>query len=71
MMTAGSTKSLLRLGWLAVCCCQAVVASPVIVSTLGQMRGMVVGTKQGALVDVYYGVPYAKPPVGKLRFKVR
>ncbi|XP_076449528.1 uncharacterized protein LOC143285962 [Babylonia areolata] len=40
----------------------------VVDTTLGRVQG-VRKTVRGNDVDVYYGIPFAKPPVGELRFK--
>lgn len=42
--------------------------STVVKTTLGPVQGVRKTTK-GRDVDVYYGIPFAKPPVGTLRFK--
>ena len=36
----------------------------------GQLRGKVATTFQGLDYYSFQGIPYAKPPVGELRFKV-
>jgi hypothetical protein len=40
-----------------------------ITTTLGTVTGNVMD-HQGVKVGVFYGIPYAKPPVGNLRFMV-
>lgn len=37
----------------------------------GTLRGTHMQTKKGRLVDAFVGVPFAEPPVGELRFKVK
>jgi hypothetical protein len=37
----------------------------------GKLRGREATTKSGATYYSFQGIPYAKPPVGSLRFKVR
>lgn len=40
-------------------------------TTLGKVRGHhVQGTGSEQDVNVYYGIPFAKPPLGHLRFRV-
>jgi carboxylesterase type B len=42
-----------------------------IVSTLhGQVDGNTVTTDDGTVVNSWYGIPYASPPIGDLRFEV-
>ncbi|XP_025109771.1 neuroligin-1-like isoform X2 [Pomacea canaliculata] len=46
----------------------AVLAEDVVVTTtLGQLRGSRVSTGPSTYLDTFFGVPYAKPPVGALR----
>ena len=43
---------------------------PLVVSIKnGQIRGKTITTDLGIDVDTWYGIPFAKPPLGKLRFK--
>lgn len=37
----------------------------------GEVRGFISSRVSGIDVEEYLGVPYAAPPIGKLRFKVR
>lgn len=39
-------------------------------TSYGKVRGFVEKLKTGQKVEKYLGVPYAKPPVGELRFEV-
>ncbi|XP_044125242.1 fatty acyl-CoA hydrolase precursor, medium chain-like [Bufo gargarizans] len=42
---------------------------PLVTMKYGQLRGVTVPVKKiSRVVDVFYGVPFAKPPVGPLRF---
>ncbi|XP_044125241.1 fatty acyl-CoA hydrolase precursor, medium chain-like [Bufo gargarizans] len=42
---------------------------PLVTTKYGQLRGVTVPVKETSrVVDVFYGVPFAKPPVGPLRF---
>lgn len=43
---------------------------PVIKTTFGPVRGLQRTSKLGELFYSFRGIPYAKPPVGPLRFKV-
>ena len=43
---------------------------PLVVNTSkGKVRGKTVKTPLGGEVDTWYSIPYAKPPVGDLRFR--
>lgn len=44
--------------------------SPVVVVNEGPLRGMVQKLYDGSEYYSFKGIPYAQPPVGKLRFKV-
>ena len=35
---------------------------------MGSIRGRLTEAPQGDLIEEYLGIPFAKPPVGKLRF---
>lgn len=43
---------------------------PKLKTPLGDIRGYYKTSENGRLYEAYEGVPYAFPPVGKLRFKV-
>lgn len=48
----------------------ATTADPLIVhTTKGPIRGVTLQAANGKLVDAFLGIPYAKPPLGKLRFR--
>jgi hypothetical protein len=49
----------------------AVLADDVIVLKQGRLRGHRLTTRKGREIFAFQGIPYAKPPVGKLRFQVR
>ena len=41
------------------------------ISTLGLVRGSQLSTVSGRTFHAFRGIPYAEPPVGSLRFKVK
>ncbi|XP_076365001.1 acetylcholinesterase-like [Tachypleus tridentatus] len=43
--------------------------SPVVYTTTGLVRGLTAYTATGKTVDVFWGIPYAEPPTGHLRFQ--
>ncbi|GFY56268.1 acetylcholinesterase [Trichonephila inaurata madagascariensis] len=43
--------------------------SLIVQTTKGRVRGITLPTGHGKEVDVFLGIPYAKPPVGKYRFR--
>lgn len=43
--------------------------SPIIQTNKGFVRGKRLTVHHGKHVDAFYGIPYAKPPVGELRFR--
>jgi carboxylesterase type B len=47
---------------------QSVVFAPTVSTKNGKVRGIVKETDNGSHVNLYYGIPYGKPPTGKLRF---
>ena len=52
----------------AMACCGS-KTGPVVVTAIGAVEGSIMKTVEGTTIYAYRGVPYAKPPVGKLRFK--
>lgn len=44
---------------------------PRVRTSLGDIRGYYKISRHGRKYEAYEGIPYAQPPVGKLRFKVR
>jgi len=36
----------------------------------GEIEGTIVEGRNGVFFQAYYGIPYAKPPLGTLRFEV-
>jgi len=50
--------------------CEAIISDDLIVETTkGKIRGVTLKSATNKDVDVWYGVPYAQPPVGDLRFR--
>lgn len=47
-----------------------VITNPIVVTPLGTMRGTIFESRLGKTIYSFLGVPYAKPPVEELRFKV-
>ena len=43
---------------------------PEVETQYGVVRGQPVALTSGAIINSYLGVPYARPPVGDLRFQV-
>jgi len=44
--------------------------SAIITTSLGQVKGNAIFIKEkNRTINVFQGIPYAKPPVGELRFK--
>lgn len=44
---------------------------PIVETKLGKVRGLALHSVVGDDFLAFKGIPYAKPPVGELRFKVR
>ena len=49
----------------------AVLADELVVLKQGRLKGHLLTTRTGREIFAFQGIPYAKPPVRKLRFKVR
>lgn len=58
------------LGFLFVFVVLSVSGSSVVEIGDGPLRGKTMTTKTGRDFDAFLGIPYAKPPVGDLRFEV-
>jgi hypothetical protein len=43
----------------------------VIKTRLGELKGFSSKTREGRVFNSFRGIPYAKPPVGELRFQVK
>lgn len=46
-------------------------SEPLVKCEDGKLTGKVMKTREGKNIVAYLGIPFAKPPIGKLRFKVR
>lgn len=46
------------------------MSSPIISTSEGKLQGSVRTTTEGFKFNSYTGIPYAKPPIGNLRFRV-
>jgi len=46
-------------------------ARPQVHTSLGKLQGVWMTSELGSRYAAYLGVPYAQPPLGKLRFEVR
>lgn len=44
---------------------------PTVETSLGELKGYYMQTRGGRQVAAFTAIPYAVPPVGELRFKVR
>ena len=42
---------------------------PIIEAPAGKVKGALISSKYGRNISAYRGIPYAKPPIGGLRFK--
>ena len=51
--------------------CSSAQDAPIANTTYGQVRGAYVTLENGTVIDSYLNIPFAKPPVGALRFQVR
>jgi len=49
----------------------AILADDLVVLKQGRLEGHRLTTRKGREIFAFQGLPYAKPPVGKLRFQVR
>ena len=45
-------------------------ASPIVQTQQGSVQGLVQSTAEGNAFYSFLGIPFAKPPVGDLRYKV-
>jgi len=47
-----------------------IVPGPIVSTTNGPVQGITSKTRDGKTFYEYFGIPYAKPPVGELRYEV-
>jgi len=45
--------------------------SPILSTAFGEIQGTVLKSRNGRQFYGYYGIPFAKPPVGERRFQVK
>uniref|UniRef100_A0A0A9X407 Carboxylic ester hydrolase n=1 Tax=Lygus hesperus TaxID=30085 RepID=A0A0A9X407_LYGHE len=55
--------------WTVVAAVAVVAEQPEVVTTLGTIKGSTIESLHGRTIFAFEGVPYAKPPIGKHRFK--
>ncbi|KAF6203528.1 hypothetical protein GE061_001860 [Apolygus lucorum] len=60
---------LLAVVWTVVAAVAVVAEQPEVVTTLGTIKGSTMESLNGRTIFAFEGVPYAKPPIGKHRFK--
>ena len=48
-----------------------IIPSPIVNTSSGKIRGTAAVSREGKTYYQFLGIPYAKPPVGPLRFEVR
>lgn len=46
------------------------MSDPIVTVIQGNLRGTIEINQEGGTYCAFYGIPYARPPVGELRFKV-
>lgn len=51
-------------------CCMHVLASPRVTIKNGTLQGSIITTRNGRQIFAFQGIPYARPPIGDLRFEV-
>lgn len=47
------------------------MSDPIVKIAQGELRGVEVTSSSGTKYCSFLGIPYAEPPIGKLRFKVK
>ena len=50
--------------------CTTGTSAKIVNTTYGKVEGNTITLDDGTTVNSWYGIPYAKPPVGDLRFEV-
>ena len=51
-------------------CLNSITGNPIVSTKYGPIEGISVPIHTGQIIDSFMAVPYAKPPVGDLRFMV-
>ena len=54
----------------AVFCESIYTRNPIAYTKYGSVEGIPVPVHTGQIIDTYLGVPYARPPIGDMRFMV-
>jgi Carboxylesterase family len=70
MGIGGMAMKLLLVLALALVQCTSGASSIIVSTTYGQVEGNTVQLDNGNTVHSWYGIPYAAPPIGNLRFQV-
>ena len=55
---------------IALLCFNCIKGNPIVSTIYGPIEGISVPIHTGQIIDSFMDVPYAKPPVGDLRFMV-
>lgn len=66
-----STAVVITIFWFCSNIFISIEASPVVQIKNGTLEGTVMKSRNGREFWAFRGIPYAKPPVGELRFEVR
>lgn len=51
--------------------CKRCSDNPVVYTSYGKVRGSYNASRHGRMFMSFRGIPYAQPPIGQLRFKVK
>lgn len=51
-------------------CFQLVFSGSTVTTNLGKIEGFEYTTSSNSKAEIYLGIPFAKPPIGELRFEV-
>lgn len=51
--------------------CICVTSSPIVTIKNGTLQGSIISSRTGRDIYAFQGIPYARPPIGELRFEVR
>ena len=49
---------------------QLIIADPIVKTKYGNIQGFEFKAERGSEAEVFLGIPFAKPPIGELRFEV-